>query len=351
MEGAFTHLGNHLVSDSASTINAGDDESILDGTLGVVSLPSGSRKRRTDGDDEEDGDAFDDDDADDDTESMASMAVDDGGGVSGAAINGTGAAKNPEREAQREDEAVELPEYACAYCGIHNASSVVKCLACGKWFCSARGNTASSHIINHLVRARHKEVQLHPASSLGDTVLECYNCGTKNVFLLGFIPAKSDTVVVLLCRQPCAAMPSSKDMNWDTSRWQPLIEDRSFLPWLVSAPSDQEQLRARHLSPQMIAKLEEMWKENASATIADLEKGAGVDDDPAPVLFRYDDAFQYQNVFGPLVKIEADYDRKLKEAQSQDGLVVRWDFWAEQQASGELRAAEARAWGCQAGGR
>lgn len=216
--------------------------------------------------------------------------------------------------------------FYCRYCGIHNPSSVVKCLTCNKWFCSARGNTSSSHIVNHLVRARHKEVQLHPASSLGDTILECYNCGTKNVFLLGFIPAKSDSVVVLLCRQPCAAMPSSKDMSWDTSRWQPLIEDRSFLPWLVSPPSDQEQLRARHLTPQMIAKLEEMWKDNATATVEDLEKATGADDEPASVLLRYDDAFQYQNVFGPLVKIEADFDRKLKEAQSQDGLVVRWDL-------------------------
>ncbi|KAJ5291677.1 hypothetical protein N7478_000928 [Penicillium angulare] len=224
------------------------------------------------------------------------------------------------------DEKKELPAHACAYCGIHNPSSVVKCLSCNKWFCSARGNTSSSHIVNHLVRARHKEVQLHPASSLGDTILECYNCGTKNVFLLGFIPAKSDTVVVLLCRQPCASMPSSKDMNWDTSRWQPLIEDRSFLQWLVGAPTDQEQLRARHLSPQLIAKLEEMWKENSQATLEDLEKATAVDDEPAPVLLRYDDAYQYQNIFGPLVKIEADYDRKLKESQSQDGLIVRWDL-------------------------
>lgn len=146
------------------------------------------------------------------------------------------------------------------------------------------------------------------------------------MFILGFIPAKSDTVVVLLCRQPCAAQPSSKDMNWDTSRWQPLIEDRSFLSWLVAPPSDQEQLRARHLSPQMIARLEELWKENTHATVADLEKSTGADDEPAPVLLRYEDAYQYQNVFGPLVKIEADYDRKLKESQSQDGLVVRWDL-------------------------
>ena len=144
------------------------------------------------------------------------------------------------------------------------------------------------------------------------------------MFLLGFIPAKGDSVVVLLCRNQCAST-SSKDMNWDFSKWEPLIHDRSFLAWLVNPPSDQEQLRARHLTPQTIAKLEEMWKENQEATVADLEKSAGQDNDPSPVQQRYDDAYQYQNVFGPLVKIEADYDRKLKESQSQDDLIVRWD--------------------------
>ncbi|CAG8908129.1 unnamed protein product [Penicillium egyptiacum] len=257
---------------------------------------------------------------DDEDEGSDTFEDDDIESTVGAPTNG-----NQKSQGNGEEE-IELPAHACAYCGIHNPSSVVKCLSCNKWFCSARGNTSSSHIVNHLVRARHKEVQLHPGSSLGDTILECYNCGTKNVFLLGFIPAKSDTVVVLLCRQPCASMPSSKDMNWDTSRWQPLIEDRSFLPWLVGAPTDQEQLRARHLSPQLIAKLEEMWKDNSQATLEDLEKATAVDDEPAPVLLRYDDAFQYQNIFGPLVKIEADYDRKLKESQSQDGLIVRWDL-------------------------
>ncbi|OCT45491.1 Regulator of nonsense transcripts 1 like protein [Cladophialophora carrionii] len=278
---AFSNMGNHLVSNSAAAINASDDISTVDPDESVLSLAKGPRRRQHD-DDETDSIE------EDDLESLASAAVD----------------ANGKKQVQKPEEVKELPAHACA----------------------ARGNTSSSHIVNHLVRARHKEVQLHPSSSLGDTVLECYNCGTKNVFLLGFIPAKSDTVVVLLCRQPCAAMPSSKDMNWDTSRWQPLIEDRSFLSWLVSQPTDQEQLRARHLSPQMIAKLEELWKENANATITDLEKAANIDDEPAPVMLRYEDAYQYQNVFGPLVKIEADYDRKLKESQSQDNLVVRWDL-------------------------
>ncbi|EGX50503.1 hypothetical protein AOL_s00075g232 [Orbilia oligospora ATCC 24927] len=310
MEGIYTHLGDHF--DAASSIN--DDSSVV-GTSSINERRIGNRRRHDD-EDEPDTDKTDDENDEleslmDGTLSLASVPV---ASAIPQDIDGLG------------DGDGELPPHACAYCGIHSPSAVVKCLSCNKWFCSGRGNTSSSHIVNHLVRARHKEVCLHPSSSLGETTLECYNCGTRNVFLLGFIPAKSDTVVVLLCRQPCAAMPSSKDMNWDTSRWEPLIQDRSFLPWLVSEPSDAEQMRARHLQPQAIAKLEELWKENPAAVIGDLEKGNGVDDEPQPVLLRYDDAYQYQNVFGPLVKIEADYDRKLKESQSQDGLIVRWDI-------------------------
>lgn len=57
------------------------------------------------------------------------------------------------RESERE---VELPEHACKYCGIHSPASVVKCIfpSCKKWFCNGRGHTSSSHIINHLVKAK-----------------------------------------------------------------------------------------------------------------------------------------------------------------------------------------------------
>ncbi|KAI8333228.1 RNA helicase-domain-containing protein, partial [Blakeslea trispora] len=223
----------------------------------------------------------------------------------------------------------DLPAHACKYCGIHSPASVVKCVTCDRWFCNSRGNTSGSHIVNHLVRAKHKEVCLHPESPLGDTVLECYNCGCRNVFLLGFIPAKSDTVVVLICRQPCAAVPSSKDMTWDTTQWMPLIDDRCFLTWLVKIPTDQEQLRARQISSAQINKLEELWKENGEATLEDLEK-PGIDDEPHPVLLRYEDAYQYQNIFGPLVMMEADYDKKLKESQTCDDIVVRWDVGLNQ---------------------
>ncbi|KAL4085992.1 ATP-dependent helicase NAM7 [Phytophthora ramorum] len=218
----------------------------------------------------------------------------------------------------------ELPKHACAYCGLHEPASVVKCVASDKWFCNSRGNTSGSHIIQHLVRSKNKEVSLHPESPLGETVLECYNCGCRNAFLLGFIPAKQDSVVVLLCRDPCLQMNALKDMSWDMSQWLPIIEDRSFLPWLVKVPSEHEQLRARQITSSQIAKLEELWRDNPLATVEDLDR-PGIDDEPVEVTPMYDDGYQYQNIFGPLVKMESDYDKKMKESQTQEGVMVRWD--------------------------
>ncbi|KAI8069164.1 RNA helicase-domain-containing protein [Gongronella butleri] len=297
----FTYL-EYSADTQASQYDMSDMTQPHDLSLASLSLGEGAFADDVDDNDDEE----DDDDDDDDDE-------------------GT---KDQFEEADDAD-AVDLPAHACKYCGIHSPASVVKCVTCSRWFCNSRGNTSGSHIINHLVRAKHKEVMLHPDSPLGETVLECYNCGCKNVFLLGFIPAKSDTVVVLLCRQPCAAVPSSKDMTWDTAQWMPLIDDRCFLTWLVKIPSDQEQLRARQITSQQINKLEDLWKDDGSATLEDLEK-PGVDDEPHPVLLRYEDAYQYQNIFGPLVKMEADYDKKLKEAQTCDDIVVRWDVGLNQ---------------------
>ena len=203
-----------------------------------------------------------------------------------------------------------LPPHACRYCGIHSPASVVRCSGCQAWFCNSRGSTSGAHIIHHLVRSKHKEVSLHPDSPLGDTVLECYNCGCRNVFLLGFIPAKSDSVVVLLCRSPCLNV-GLKDSNWDVQQWLPLIEDRQFLPWLVKPPTEVEMMRARAISGAQMVKLEEAWKVNPTATLDSLAQDQGKEEEIAPVLIRYEDAFHYQNLFGPLVQLEAEHDKKV----------------------------------------
>ncbi|KAL3893754.1 MAG: hypothetical protein SGARI_007958, partial [Bacillariaceae sp.] len=169
-------------------------------------------------------------------------------------------------------------------------------------------------------------VQLHPQSPLGDTVLECYNCTSKNAFVLGFVPASASSVVVLLCRVCVETVPALKDMDWELAQWHPLIQDRKFLPWLVKVPSDKLMLRARDISQEKKKKMEELWKNEPEAMFADLDRPDILEtEEMQPTLSQYEDGFHYQNVLAPLVKIEADYDRQMKESLTEEHASVRWD--------------------------
>merc|ERR1719453_1529776 len=78
----------------------------------------------------------------------------------------------------------------------------------------------------------------------------------------------------------------------------------------------------------MINRLEELWRTNPSASLQDVLTSDGElnDAEPAPVQERYEDAYQFQNIMGPLVKLEADYDKHMKEQQQQENIRVRWDM-------------------------
>ncbi len=53
---------------------------------------------------------------------------------------------------------------------------------------SARSLTHPVDARGAQVKARVRECQLHRDSPLGDALLECYACGSRNAFALGFVP-------------------------------------------------------------------------------------------------------------------------------------------------------------------
>lgn len=227
------------------------------------------------------------------------------------------------------------PAHACEYCNTCEEESVVKCDVCNKWFCNGTANTAGSHIINHLVKSRHKAVALHESSPLGDSVLECFSCGARNVFLLGFVPCKQDNIVVLICREPCLASNNvgslKDDPNWDLSLWQSLIEERSFVSWLVKTPDPETEDHYAPLTNKDIQKLEDLWRTNQKITAKDmLEDKAldrGVEENiVAPVTCAFETGQQYRSVFSPLVALEAESELQLRESQASQNVAVRWDL-------------------------
>ena len=58
-----------------------------------------------------------------------------------------------------------------------------------------------------------------------------------------------------------------------------------------------------------------------------LSPPSGLDEEAQPTLLRYEDGYNYQNILAPLVKLEAEYDRRVKENQKQEDLTVRYDIW------------------------
>ena len=42
-------------------------------------------------------------------------------------------------------------------------------------------------------------------------------------------------------------------------------------------------------------------------------------------MLHYEDGYHYQNVLAPLVKMEADYDKQMKESLAEESISVRWE--------------------------
>jgi regulator of nonsense transcripts 1 len=142
--------------------------------------------------------------------------------------------------------------------------------------------------------------------------------------MMGYITAKADSVVVMLCRIPCAQQAAQKSNNWQAEDWKPLVDEKQIVPWLVKSPTHQQQMRVRQITTSKINRLEELWKEHPEAIVEDLDR-PGIDEEPEPVRLRYEDGNQYFNILNPLVALEADYDRKVKEAMNYAVSQVRWD--------------------------
>lgn len=223
------------------------------------------------------------------------------------------------------DDQPPLPAHACHYCAISNPTAVCKCLGCNRWFCNGRNGGSGAHIVQHLVRSKHKELAMHADSLVGECTLECYACGNKNLFALGWVSGKEDpSLVVILCRVVCP-QAAAKTGEWDPNTWKPLIEERAMTSLLVNTPNEVDLQAAKPITASDMTRLEEVWKKCPTARVEDLPFLERQESVELPVQLHYKDVYEFNAVYEPLVQLEADYDRSLKESQCLSNVVVRWD--------------------------
>eukprot|EP00792_Barthelona_sp_PAP020_P006651 TRINITY_DN3050_c0_g1_i1.p1 TRINITY_DN3050_c0_g1~~TRINITY_DN3050_c0_g1_i1.p1 ORF type:complete len:949 (-),score=282.10 TRINITY_DN3050_c0_g1_i1:193-3039(-) len=211
----------------------------------------------------------------------------------------------------------------CAYCGISDLNCLVQCKQCLKWFCNGKGgNVTASHIVHHLVKSKHHAVRLHPNAELGIIDLECYQCSVENIFTLGYVPSKTEDVVAILCRHNCIHTFDTSNSDWDFDAWTPLIQsNKELLNWIAHVPTEQQILAAKAVTPQLLSQLEELWLKNPHAKGNEQDSGPKIQS----VLLQYSTAELYRDIMLPLIKIEGEYDRRLKESQAKSNIPIRWE--------------------------
>ena len=214
----------------------------------------------------------------------------------------------------------ELTLASCAYCGLQSGQAVVKCGICRRHFCNDAGTLTASHIVLHMIHSRHNCVVLQPSSPLGGETLECYKCEARNVFSLGFVAAKKDLMVVILCRLPCA---QQRNIEWATDDWQPLVADRALLPWVAPFPTPEETTTARLVLADDVQRVEALWRRNCDVSLEEMSK-ATARPPLFPVLLRSKDCAIYHNLYVPLIDAESAADKAATESQTWEVSYMQW---------------------------
>lgn len=161
----------------------------------------------------------------------------------------------------------------CQYCEI--AEFLVECMGCGKHFCNTRSASSISHIIFHLVKAKHKSIRIKEE-------VRCRRCGEENLFKL-------------------VEEGGSVFCNGCKSGGRMLVEERCLT--IVESP----EVEHRRLTKQQMAEMEEK-------SVCALPS----------VKSRFE-ADEYVRVFSALIEAEGQKEREMKESMRQENVVVRWE--------------------------
>lgn len=126
----------------------------------------------------------------------------------------------------------------CAYCGCSNIKCLAKCSTTGLYFCNGKGVTTKSHILHHLQKIQSDEIELPEGNPFASASQECYVCGSKNVFKLGFLQIPDGTLYYV-CRSPCQFDERFHRKDGE-NLFQPLVTENQILPQLVNVPEPEE---------------------------------------------------------------------------------------------------------------
>ena len=112
-----------------------------------------------------------------------------------------------------------------------------------------------------------------------------------------------------------------------------MVNERQLLSWISASPSEEAVKNSRKITLAQVRALEEEWKSGKDPSVSQMESKNVANVELEPILLSYENAKHYKSVMLPLIEVEAEYEKNLKESLMIDNINVRWEGDIQSNAS------------------
>lgn len=218
----------------------------------------------------------------------------------------------------------------CAYCLNTDHRSLGHCLECKQYFCNSVLPEVGSHLVLHLVRAKHRQVQLHRDSALGDLILDCIFCRKRNVFTLGIAPHwenKSNDIIICCRNFNCLTQDYIASHAINPTEWESIIKEKRFVDFLLTSSPVDEVTGVLTPTIKAIHDFESAAESGKPMSMTDILRRKHKHIKVPQVQLQWMNIDQYYSTFQFLIELEIEEDRKTYERLVFEEVEMTWEVF------------------------
>lgn len=230
-------------------------------------------------------------------------------------------------------------QHSCAYCLNNEVKYIAQCFDCKQYFCNSVISDLGSHLVVHLVRSKHKQIQLHKESVLGDIILECFFCSKRNIFALGFAPyrANQNNELIICCRKfNCATSETISTHDLNPNEWEPLIKEKRLIEFILPTQPISETKGFLNPTVKAIYEFEQAHESGNKVSMYDIISKKVSNFKLPKVQLQWANIKQYCHTFKSLIEMEIHEDEKIYDTLFFEKVNIRWEIFDSKRKKGSF---------------
>ncbi|KAH0795449.1 Regulator of nonsense transcripts 1 [Histomonas meleagridis] len=206
----------------------------------------------------------------------------------------------------------------CEYCGCTNESCLAQCAKTGLYFCNGKGQTKSSHIVHHLKTMKYDQIVLPESNKFRNIPLQCFVCGSTNIFNLGFLFTKDRKQIYISCRHPCRFDSTLTERNVDTETFTSIISG-GYVNTILKIPTPEEYTK---IPMNRVMAVSDAIREKLGETNDKIQRNNST---LLQAKIQYESREEFYEIMKPFIETEKEESRQLENSQKFSGISLKWE--------------------------